>query len=158
MSNMRVLAASWVPWERCFKVTLAGGRVCRLPLNALREAREPALAQVCDLGGGVEVVFTDGTWTDFGGDFAVYETDPSHRRNYSPSRPTDWGAVAGRRVRQLRKARGWSAQKLAEMSGIAQPNIIRLERGRHEPRTSTLARVAEALEVDLQELLRPERS
>ena len=39
--------------------------------------------------------------------------------------------------------------ELARRCGVSQPAVARLERGEHEPRLSTLRRVAHALDADL---------
>ena len=41
----------------------------------------------------------------------------------------------------LRKARGWSQQELAKMTGIKQPEISKFERGLGSPNEATLARL-----------------
>ena len=42
-----------------------------------------------------------------------------------------------------------SQAELARRCGVSQPAVARLERGEHEPRLSTLRRVAHALDADL---------
>jgi transcriptional regulator with XRE-family HTH domain len=42
-----------------------------------------------------------------------------------------------------------SQAELARRCGVSQPAIARLERGEHEPRLTTLRRVAHALDADL---------
>jgi transcriptional regulator with XRE-family HTH domain len=52
-------------------------------------------------------------------------------------------------LRRLRVHRGWSQQDLADMTGVAQDTISSIEIGRHEPRPSTLRKLAAALDVDV---------
>lgn len=47
-------------------------------------------------------------------------------------------------VRQLRRRAGLSQRELAELTGIAQPNISAYESGRLTPSPATLARIEEA--------------
>lgn len=55
----------------------------------------------------------------------------------------------GELVRKLREEAGLSTRKLAELSGVNQSNISRLELGRAPRSTmSSLTRIAEALDVD----------
>jgi len=63
----------------------------------------------------------------------------------------------GQIIGALRKRKGLRQSDLAETSGLKQPNLSRIENGLVEPRRATLARVAEALGVEL-ELLLDERS
>jgi excisionase family DNA binding protein len=60
---------------------------------------------------------------------------------------------AGRRIRQVREAYGWSQLALAERSGISHEAISVLERGGRLPLAATLERVATALGVSSDDLL-----
>jgi len=53
----------------------------------------------------------------------------------------------------LRKERGWSQDELAHQSGIHRTFIAGVEVGDRNPSLATLARLAEALEVTIPELL-----
>jgi predicted nucleotidyltransferase len=50
-------------------------------------------------------------------------------------------------VRRMRLRAGFSQRQLADLSGIAQPNISAYESGRLTPSSATLARIAKATEV-----------
>ena len=60
---------------------------------------------------------------------------------------------AGDRVRELRKARRWSQQRLGDEAGVTAQTVWNLETGRHVPETATLLKIARALGVGLGELL-----
>src|SRR5919202_1482169 len=60
--------------------------------------------------------------------------------------------TVGRKVRMLRTLKGWSQTKLAEEIGVGQDTISAIERGEHEPRASTLRKLANGLGVDIAEL------
>lgn len=59
----------------------------------------------------------------------------------------------GRRIRQLRKARGLSQTALGEQVGVTFQQVQKYERGTNRISTSTLVRMARALSVPLAELL-----
>lgn len=60
----------------------------------------------------------------------------------------------GKRIKKLRKARGWSAEQLAEKTGISPATIYRYENGTtEEPKSSMLRRIAEALNVDVWQII-----
>jgi transcriptional regulator with XRE-family HTH domain len=61
-------------------------------------------------------------------------------------------AVA-QRVREARERQGLTQEALAEKTGIARPNVVRLERGRHLPTISTLQKVARALSLGINSLM-----
>lgn len=52
-------------------------------------------------------------------------------------------------LRQARLRRGFTLAELSRRTGIAQPNLSRLERGRVDTRLSTLMTVAEALDLTI---------
>ncbi len=60
----------------------------------------------------------------------------------------------GDRLRQLRKQSLMTQEQLAERSSVAVSTIIRIERNQVEPHGSTIRKLAEALEVEPQELVR----
>jgi transcriptional regulator with XRE-family HTH domain len=55
----------------------------------------------------------------------------------------------GERIRQLRTARKWSQQMLADHAGIGQDHLSELERGKKEIGMRVLERIAVALNVRL---------
>ena len=58
-------------------------------------------------------------------------------------------ARVGKRIRELRAARGWTQAMLADHAELAREHLSELERGRKEIGIRALARVAAALEVEL---------
>lgn len=52
-------------------------------------------------------------------------------------------------LREARLAKGITHSQLSAMTGIAQPNLSRIETGKVDARYSTLARIARALGVEL---------
>ncbi|TWP25463.1 XRE family transcriptional regulator [Apibacter muscae] len=63
--------------------------------------------------------------------------------------------IIGRRIKQVRESKGFSQLELVgKMLGDIDPtNISRIESGRTNPTIYTLYRIAEALEVSLEELV-----
>jgi len=58
----------------------------------------------------------------------------------------------GARIKALRKSRGLSQEQLAEKTGITPKYLSRLEVGQQNPSIETLAKLTEALDVELWEL------
>lgn len=58
----------------------------------------------------------------------------------------------GRRIREVRKERGWTQAQLAEKSGIEPSNISHIERAATKLSLPTMVNIANALEVTLDEL------
>lgn len=68
--------------------------------------------------------------------------------------PQETGADEfGRRIRALRKSRGWTQQQLAEKAGIDRAIIGNYELGLHYPAIPMLAKLAQVLEVSADRLL-----
>lgn len=61
-------------------------------------------------------------------------------------------------LRRLREAGGLTQQELSERSGVPRPTLAHLESGAANPTLSVLARVAQALSVPMEELVRAEAS
>jgi transcriptional regulator with XRE-family HTH domain len=62
--------------------------------------------------------------------------------------------MLAKRVKELRKQKGWSQQKLAEKAGLAFNTITKIEQGLAEyPNLKTLIKLADVLEVGLDELV-----
>jgi transcriptional regulator with XRE-family HTH domain len=57
------------------------------------------------------------------------------------------------RLKELRKRRGWSQEKLAHEAGISRTYLARLETARQDPTLSTLEKLAEALGVKVAKLI-----
>jgi transcriptional regulator with XRE-family HTH domain len=55
----------------------------------------------------------------------------------------------GQEIRRLREAKGWSQPKLAVEAGVAVSGVSQIENGRRNPNSSTLVKLARALDVDV---------
>lgn len=62
--------------------------------------------------------------------------------------------LLGKRVRTLRKTRGWTQQKLGEKADISYKFLGEIERGQQNPSFEILVKIAQALDVDLPEFFR----
>ena len=60
----------------------------------------------------------------------------------------------GERLRDLRKRALMSQRELAKRSGVGVTTIVRIERNQVEPQGATIRKLAEALGVEPQELVR----
>lgn len=61
-------------------------------------------------------------------------------------------AFLGRRVRQLREAKGWSQERLAERAEMDRSYIAGIEVGGRNPSLKALERIARACGVQLRDL------
>lgn len=82
------------------------------------------------------------------------QTDPSAHAPLTGER--NLIAVSlGRNVTRLRKEAKLTKEKFALMANIGRPFLNRIENGTADPRLSVVVRLADALDVSPEELLRP---
>jgi len=67
----------------------------------------------------------------------------------------DMRKLVGRNVARIRREKGLTQERLAEISGFSQQYISGLEQGRRNPTIVTLYELAMALDVSHLDLLRP---
>jgi len=60
-----------------------------------------------------------------------------------------------KRLKEMRDARGWTQQQLAGASGVSQTFISELESCKKQPTVTVAIKLAQALGVELMELLQP---
>ncbi len=60
----------------------------------------------------------------------------------------------GRKIKELRRAKGWSQQLLAVHADLERAHLSRLELGRREACLRALERIARALDVEVEDLVR----
>jgi transcriptional regulator with XRE-family HTH domain len=70
----------------------------------------------------------------------------------------DWSRIFGDRVRRQRKLRGLTQEQLAFEADIDLTYVGGIERGRRNPTLIVMARIADALQMRLCDLLKPTRS
>lgn len=68
------------------------------------------------------------------------------RFNYDLCAPniSDEREAMGRRILQLRKEAGWTGAELSRRSGVTEPNINRIEKGKYSFNFDTLVKLAQA--------------
>jgi len=85
----------------------------------------------------------------------------AHSRGYVKAMPprakkerTKAGIALGKRVRELRTAKGWTQEMLAEEAEMNWLQVGHIERGASDPKLSTILKLARALGVPPGELMR----
>ena len=68
----------------------------------------------------------------------------------------DQKQLIGSRIKDLRKMRGYSQEKLAEIVGINEKYLSSIERGAENPTLDLFIRLAHGLNVDLREIFETE--
>jgi transcriptional regulator with XRE-family HTH domain len=63
--------------------------------------------------------------------------------------------MIGENLRRIRKARGWSQERLSDKSKVDQDYVGHLERGQVNVSADTLAKLANALKVEMVEFFKP---
>jgi len=79
------------------------------------------------------------------------------KQSMPPRKKADRLAVAiafGKRVRELREAKEWTLEVLAETAKMNELQVGHIERGASDPKLSTMVKLAKALGISISELLR----
>ena len=58
----------------------------------------------------------------------------------------------GRRVKELRKAKGMTQEQIVALINIEPPNVSNMESGLHFPQADKIEKIAKALDVNISEL------
>ncbi len=61
----------------------------------------------------------------------------------------------GARVRDLRKARGWTLEQAARQAGLARSTLSKIENGQMSPTYEALRKLAEGLAISVPQLFTP---
>ncbi|MCV2865754.1 helix-turn-helix domain-containing protein [Albidovulum sediminicola] len=69
----------------------------------------------------------------------------------APAEPLD----LGKRVRDLRKARGWTLEQAAGQAGLARSTLSKIENGQMSPTYEALKKLAEGLSISVPQLFTP---
>jgi transcriptional regulator with XRE-family HTH domain len=64
----------------------------------------------------------------------------------------------GPRVRELRKARGWTLEQAASQAGLARSTLSKIENGQMSPTYDALKKLAEGLAISVPQLFTPPRA
>lgn len=73
---------------------------------------------------------------------------------YDPETYTNFKRELGMRIAQLRSERGMSQRKFALVLELDRVTLNRIEAGKGNPTIDTLARIAQGLDVSIEELLK----
>ena len=65
-------------------------------------------------------------------------------------------SIIGKKIYETRKLKGYSQEKLAELSKINLRTIQRIENNENEPHGKTLSLICDVLEIDIEELMKNE--
>ncbi|EHA1126825.1 helix-turn-helix transcriptional regulator [Vibrio navarrensis] len=57
--------------------------------------------------------------------------------------------IVGKKIKEIRKKKSLTIQELAEISGVSEGHVSRLENGLKSPTISTLEKLANALDVPI---------
>jgi transcriptional regulator with XRE-family HTH domain len=124
------------------------GKTYAMPLSALEQAEDwnpkakPKAVNIIHDSYAAIVEFNTGVQIDFPSDFVLHTCEPSYAY-YKDKRRAVSGV--GARIRTIRQSRGLTLDALAAKSGIAKPNLSRLENDKVTPKYDTLRTIAAAL-------------
>ena len=110
----------------------------------------PSTVDTIEEGAAAVLRLKSGVQLDFPVDFVLHHCEPAYShyvgKHDAPSR-------IGKQVRSIRLAKKLTLAQLAEKTGIAEPNLSRVEHGKHTPSLNTLHSIAKGLNVSTRLLL-----
>ena len=132
----------------------ADGASGLIPYADLPEVAGGGVATELELPNAYEMIVTlsDGQRVEIPWDFARHYCDQSYRPTVEAIAASGRSAL-GVRVRLHRESAGLTQEELASRAGIGRVTLVRLEGGEQAPRFGTLAAIARALGVSVNELL-----
>jgi len=150
----RFLWVMLTPDRRALACKLEDGQLYELPLLVFAEHEEwdgsaAESVKLLDHGGAAVLRLVSGAEHDFAVDWVLHHCAPGYRYFKGHCAPP----AIGPRIQMLRQVRAWSLGQLAARTGIATPNLSRLEHGKHVPSWATLEKLARAFAVPLGALL-----
>ncbi len=161
----KIAAVDYLEDIRAFLVRMESGKTYVLKVDDLPEADSSQIKgwSVARDHSHFIIKQASGNRIEVAWDDVLYHCEPEYeyyKRKQSPG--PDSGLRVGERVRQLREAKGYSVQELADKAGMKRPNLSRLEHGKHQPSLETLEKIASALAVPVVDILakrgNPEKS
>ncbi len=157
-SGKRIEAVHYLENMRSFVIHMENGKTYILKISDLSEA-DSSVADKWTLNEdhrSFKIVQKSGNWFDVPWDDVLYHCEPGYDY-YKGNKLVKSGKVGeqriGQKIRELRMARGYSIEALAQKAGMKRPNLSRLESGKHQPSLETLEHLTEALDVTVAEIL-----
>lgn len=152
----RIYAAAPANAGGAVRVTFGDGRTCHLRKEDIRGLGGGRVSSARPDLDGAEVVVRSpsGREVRLPWDYVRYACDPDYAALVDRDRDPLATRRIAERLRFLRKQRGLDPATVARRSGLARPNVHRLERGLHRPQMETLVRLARALGVTLADIVR----
>lgn len=155
----RIACATPSPDGKALLVRFGDNRSYTLRLEDIEDFDEERVSDARTDMDGAEVVVTGpaGREATIPWDFILYKCAPGYVAARPQGSDRELGPRAiGRRIRKLREERGMDITTFARLSGLARPNVHRLEGGLHRPQMETLAKAAKVLGVAIADLLKAE--
>lgn len=157
-TDSRFLYAVPAPDRQAIICKLETGALYELPLSALECAETwdgsgLKSVEVVEDGWAVLAVLRSGAKVDFAADFVLHHCEPAYAHYRKGCAPLRVGAL----VRAWRERRGYTLEAVAKATGIAAPNLSRLEHDRVMPTIPTLQNLAAVLGVSVGALLHEPR-
>ncbi|HLX60611.1 MAG TPA: helix-turn-helix transcriptional regulator [Planctomycetota bacterium] len=131
------------------------GVIYELPIESISvsddyDGTPPVSVTTIQNGEAAIVRLKSGVEIDFPADFVLHHCEPAYE--YYAGKPAASSNV-GKNVRHWRQIRLLTLADLSKKTGIAEPNLSRLEHGKHSPSLNTIQTVAQALGVTASELI-----
>ncbi len=152
----RIVAAYLEPGTETLTCGFEGGETVTVALAqlGLRAGHPIVWAEPDDLGSGVTLLRADGVLEDCGADYVRMIGGGGLPEQARVAHGEQLGRRVATRLKQHRKRLGLSQREMSARLHMAPSNYSRLESGAHVPSVTMVARIAEALDLPLEVLVR----
>ncbi len=83
----------------------------------------------------------------------VSNKKPEQDNIYFPHEVIKYNAIGDTLIKAWRKYFGLTQNRLAELAGMKQSALARIESGKHRPKNTTLKKLAKAMDIDTAQLI-----
>jgi DNA-binding XRE family transcriptional regulator len=152
--NAERMMTSANPMKEGIEFVFADGRRGLVPFGDIPEVKDYANLAAIELPNPYEAVLHSkiGETVELPWDFARHYCDASYRPRIEAIALAGRQAI-GARIRQLREASSLTQEALARSARVGRITLVRIEKGEQSPKYETLASLAKALGLPVQELL-----
>ncbi len=140
--------------DKSVKVTFADGFIGFVPFSEIPEGVNSSDVVSIELPNPYEIIIHDsnGRLIELPWDFIRHYCDPTYKEKVEKLSIEGMKSL-GKRIRNLREDKNMTQQKLALLAGIGRVTENRIEKGEQSPRYATLKLIADALQLNLNDLV-----
>ena len=154
VANADRMIIAVTPGDRGINASFADGYSGIVPFTDIPEVGHLSQLSAVELPNPYEIILTttEDERVELPWDFVRHYCDQTYRPRVEMI-VAEGRQILGARVRALRETAGLTQENLAQAAGLGRITLVRLEKGKHTPKFSTLKALAHILERPVEDLL-----